>query len=151
VGLRRHYRDDDAGDDDVTETDEMMKALISCGAHVGDARMLVDYAEDMSGQRKADHTGETADKHLVTLSTAHASKGLEWGTVFFVGFVRDVFPHKLAPYAEERRLAYVTITRAKDAVHVSWTDETLTCVGAGPSPLVDEIPALAQAAYMQEG
>ncbi len=150
VGLRKHYRDEDAGDDDVTETDEMMKALIECGSAIEDPNALVEYAEDMAGSRKADHTGETAEKALVTLSTVHASKGLEWGTVFVVGFVRDIFPHKKAPYEEERRLAYVAITRAKDAAYISWTDTTVSGTGGGLSPLAAEIPALASAAYVQE-
>lgn len=151
IGVRKHYRDEDADDADVTETDEMMRALIECGQAVEDAGVLVAYADDMTGNRKSDHAGETTEAPLVTLSTAHAAKGLEWGTVYLVGFNADVFPHKMALYSEERRLAYVAITRAKDAAHVSWTDITLSGAAGRPSPLVSEIPALAGASYMQEG
>lgn len=145
VGVRKHYRDEDADDTDVTEADEMAGALVECGAKLNDATALLDYARDMGGLRKTEprNDGSTAHLPLVTLSTAHASKGLEWGTIFFIGFVREVFPHALAPYEEERRLAYVTITRAKEACHVSYTQTTVSGRGGGPSPLVAEVAALA--------
>lgn len=63
-------------------------------------------------------------KEGVCLSTIHGSKGLEWGCVWLPGWSSDVFPSERAsgPAAieEERRLAYVAVTRAKQRLAVSW-------------------------------
>jgi DNA helicase-2/ATP-dependent DNA helicase PcrA len=60
----------------------------------------------------------------VTLTTLHAAKGLEWSTVFLVGMHEGTLPivYATTPAAveEERRLLYVGVTRARDALHVSW-------------------------------
>jgi superfamily I DNA/RNA helicase len=62
----------------------------------------------------------------VVLTTAHSSKGREWRVVFTLGWVDTLWPLKRAldnrgdeGEAEERRLAYVAITRAKDTAYLS--------------------------------
>lgn len=61
----------------------------------------------------------------VTLSTLHAAKGLEWDAVAIVGAHEGTLPFVLATrgedIAEERRLFYVGITRAREHVRVSWS------------------------------
>jgi DNA helicase-2/ATP-dependent DNA helicase PcrA len=60
----------------------------------------------------------------VTLASIHAAKGLEWPVVFVVGCSDGLLPlqHASTPdqVEEERRLAYVAITRAADRLHLSW-------------------------------
>lgn len=60
----------------------------------------------------------------VTLSTLHAAKGLEWRAVFLAGLSEGLMPISLAKgpeaIAEERRLFYVGITRAKDELFISY-------------------------------
>ncbi len=60
----------------------------------------------------------------VTLSSMHSAKGLEWATVFVVGCSDGLMPLQYAEtpeqIEEERRLAYVAITRAADRLHLSW-------------------------------
>ena len=68
-------------------------------------------------------TSNVAD--AVNLMTMHASKGLEFKYVFLVGFEKDILPSRLCAYsdkslAEERRLAYVGVTRAKKALFISY-------------------------------
>ena len=61
---------------------------------------------------------------VVTLMTLHAAKGLEYPVVFLTGLEDGVFPHlralgDQAELQEERRLAYVGITRARERLYVS--------------------------------
>lgn len=60
----------------------------------------------------------------VTLASMHSAKGLEWPTVFVVGCSDGLMPLQYAEtpeqVEEERRLAYVAITRAADRLHLSW-------------------------------
>ena len=67
-----------------------------------------------------------SDSDALTLLTFHAAKGLEFGAVFMVGLEEELFPHirsydDPAQMEEERRLAYVGITRAKDRLYLSYT------------------------------
>src|SRR4029078_7844233 len=63
----------------------------------------------------------------VTLMTLHAAKGLEFDTVFLPGWEEDIFPNRRAldesgqkALEEERRLAYVGLTRARHRVYISF-------------------------------
>jgi DNA helicase-2/ATP-dependent DNA helicase PcrA len=67
---------------------------------------------------------EASEKEAVTLTTAHQAKGLEWGVVFAVWLAEGMFPHSRAVEEggeeEERRLFYVTVTRAKDELYLTY-------------------------------
>lgn len=71
--------------------------------------------------------GSTKDERndQVVLSTVHAAKGLEWAQVFLVGAEEELMPHRrsveLGDVEEERRLAYVAVTRAREQLWVSHT------------------------------
>ncbi len=67
---------------------------------------------------------DTEDTGVVTLMTLHTAKGLEFDTVFLAGLEDGVFPHQralanAAELEEERRLAYVGITRARKRLYLS--------------------------------
>ncbi len=69
-------------------------------------------------------------KDSVTLMTIHSSKGLEFPVVFLVGMEEGLFPHSRSmldvnQLEEERRLAYVAITRAKDALFLIYAKTRL--------------------------
>jgi len=90
------------------------------------------------------------DGDRVTLMTLHAAKGLEFDTVFLTGWEEGLFPSQrtmdesgLAGLEEERRLAYVGITRAKRRAKVSFTQNRRNrglYQQATPSRFVDELP-----------
>ncbi len=68
--------------------------------------------------------GDGHDAGVVTLMTVHTAKGLEYPVVFCTGWEDGIFPHMRAlgdptELAEERRLAYVAITRARKRLYVS--------------------------------
>ncbi len=70
---------------------------------------------------------QPAEKDAVTLTTAHQAKGLEWKVVFAVWLADGMFPHNRAlsdggdeALEEERRLFYVTVTRAKDELYLTY-------------------------------
>ena len=106
----------------------------------------------IAGQiRKANESSRNLD--AVNVMTIHRAKGLEWASVFVVGFAMNLLPHhrslryvdgKLLPDSleEERRLAYVAITRAKEFYSLSWP-EYHNGKALGPSPFLDEMPTLA--------
>ncbi len=65
------------------------------------------------------------DEDSVVLSTIHAAKGLEWKHVFLIGLEEELLPHRRTiegdgDIDEERRLAYVAVTRAKQALTISY-------------------------------
>jgi DNA helicase-2/ATP-dependent DNA helicase PcrA len=86
------------------------------------ARTLAEFVTDL--QRRAD-LQEAPIADGVTLATLHAAKGLEWPVVFVIGLHEGTMPFVYAdtPAAieEERRLMYVGVTRARDSLHLSWS------------------------------
>jgi DNA helicase-2/ATP-dependent DNA helicase PcrA len=93
---------------------------------------------------------EADDGERVTLMTLHAAKGLEYDTVFLPGWEEGLFPHQrsmdesgLAGLEEERRLAYVGITRARKKALISFAQNRRMrglYQAATPSRFVDELP-----------
>jgi DNA helicase-2/ATP-dependent DNA helicase PcrA len=87
---------------------------------------------------------------FVTLMTLHAAKGLEFPVVFLTGLEEGVFPHNraltdLTELEEERRLAYVGITRAMDRLYFSYAmRRTLfgTTFAHPKSRFLDEMPSV---------
>lgn len=77
------------------------------------------YSEELSNQRQRKQ-GEPADG--IMLSTMHGAKGLEYDTVFIMDVVEEMIPYKKAvksaDIAEERRMLYVAMTRAKNHLYL---------------------------------
>jgi DNA helicase-2/ATP-dependent DNA helicase PcrA len=89
-----------------------------------------------------------SDEGIVTLMTIHNAKGLEFPVVFLIGMEDGVFPHMRSIEAgdveEERRLAYVGITRAKQKLYLTYARRRSLYGGSEwnlPSRFLDEIPA----------
>jgi DNA helicase-2/ATP-dependent DNA helicase PcrA len=86
---------------------------------------LADFLEQVSLVADADQIPEGADHGgMVTLMTLHTAKGLEFPVVFLTGMEEDVFPHQRSAtddkeLEEERRLAYVGITRAMRRLYLT--------------------------------
>jgi DNA helicase II / ATP-dependent DNA helicase PcrA len=111
---------------------------------------LVGFLEQVSLVADADDIPEGEDHGgVVTLMTLHTAKGLEFPVVFLTGMEEGVFPHQrslseLRELEEERRLAYVGVTRARERLYLSragvrraWGVPTQNL----PSRFLAEIPA----------
>lgn len=127
-----------AGNFDVTDADEDFDSTSTQFL----AAFLDQAALDAGEGQAAD------DEDAVQLMTLHTAKGLEFDLVFLVGMEEGLFPHKmsmddLSGLEEERRLAYVGITRAKHKLYLSHAEsrrlhgEINLC---RPSRFVREIP-----------
>ena len=80
--------------------------------------------EDAAGEEAAAQAREAAEQGQITLMTVHTAKGLEFPVVFVTGMEDGTFPHSRAlaedsELAEERRLAYVALTRARERLYVT--------------------------------
>ena len=123
--------------ENLTELARAMEDYESLGAFLEHVSLVMD-------------NDAAADEAKVTIMTIHAAKGLEFDTVFLVGWEEGVFPSQRAldeggnnSLEEERRLAYVAITRARRRAHVfhaanrriygQWTSSI-------PSRFVKELP-----------
>ncbi|BDZ41078.1 DNA helicase [Paraoerskovia sediminicola] len=113
---------------------------------------LVADADQIPSSDDADADGHegapTVDPGVVTLMTLHTAKGLEFPVVFLTGMEDGTFPHMRSLHdeselSEERRLAYVGITRARERLYIS-RSAVRSAWGTPnefpPSRFLDEIP-----------
>jgi len=120
---------------------ELLKAL-------ADFNTIFDFLDHITLVTDNDNT--TSQQDIITIMSLHAAKGLEFDAVFLPGWEEGLFPHSKSleelgnkGLEEERRLAYVGITRAKKNLYISyaitrrmynqWIDST-------PSRFLKEIP-----------
>ena len=108
---------------------------------------LPDFLEQVALVTEQDEYDEAAG--AVTLMTLHNAKGLEFDVVFIVGMEDGVFPHHRSmtepdQMEEERRLAYVGITRARRRLYIShaWSRSLFGASSYNPpSRFLNEVPA----------
>ena len=116
----------------------------------------VDYDSSPEGGLRdfIDHAALTSDTDqfdrnaLVTLMTVHSAKGLEFPVVFLVGLEDGIFPHSRSindpkELEEERRLAYVAITRAEKLLYITHSMRRRVYgeeIAAEPSQFLNELP-----------
>jgi len=139
--------------DNLKELGDSMQAFDDLGAFLEHVALVMDLERDNGG-------------NSVRLMTLHAAKGLEFPVVYLPGWEEGIFPSQrsidengLKALEEERRLAYVGITRAREEAKISfvanrqvygrWTNQI-------PSRFVDELPidnveATSQTGYASQG
>ena len=109
-------------DDGTPSGEERMRNLEVLGTQAAEYDNLDDFLADASLMSSAD---ESSVKNSVTLMTLHAAKGLEFPVVFIVGLEEGLFPgsralEKAEDLEEERRLAYVGMTRAMQKLFLTY-------------------------------
>jgi DNA helicase-2/ATP-dependent DNA helicase PcrA len=135
----------------IENLDEFYNAITRFTQERGDEATLQSFLEEMALVSDADQIAEkTDDRPKVTLMTLHISKGLEFPVVYIVGLEEGIFPSGRAidsaaktELEEERRLAYVGMTRAEQRLTLThartrrvWGSEQMN----PPSRFLKEIP-----------
>jgi DNA helicase-2/ATP-dependent DNA helicase PcrA len=160
--LRRSEQDD--RDNDRIQNLQRMQAAAAHYATIGEYLAAVQKVRDEAARRKSERAKKRRERDEVTLGTGHSAKGLEWRYVFAVGWSEELLPHRKAEdIAEERRVAYVIATRARDLLTLSspdsWNDATVAPsrfltglqLVASASPVSEEpLPALSAASEPEE-
>jgi DNA helicase II / ATP-dependent DNA helicase PcrA len=100
---------------------ESLSSLHSLAAAMSPGSSLADLVDELDRRQSVQHA-PTAD--AVTLATVHSAKGLQWKTVIVCGLTEGSFPRgqgeSTSALAEEQRLFYVAITRARDRLMLTW-------------------------------
>ena len=145
---------------EAEDTVEAHGRIENLGELVGSAReftVLDEFLEQVALVADTDELPEGEVDDQVVLMTLHSAKGLEFPVVFIVGVEEGVFPHNRAltepdEMEEERRLAYVGITRAMRRLFIShaWSRMLFGSTQYNPpSRFLDEIPDDADRAARQ--
>ena len=116
----------------------------------GEVADIEAFLENAALLGSADEAAKDDGRGQITLMTLHAAKGLEFDVVFLVGLEEHGFPHSRAVLGddpsqieEERRLAYVGITRARQRLVISWAQQRMVqgvVKSRDPSRFLFEIP-----------
>lgn len=99
---------------------EALNSILSLADEMPTGTTIVHFSEELLARQRSQHEPKM---EAVTLSAVHAAKGLEWPVVHVVGLSEGIFPISHAQseqdIEEERRLAYVAFTRARDVLVLS--------------------------------
>jgi len=151
-GLIEHYRTEREGADRIENLEELVNAaaafteeerLNESGEAIDPLTAFLTHAALEAGEHQA---GEGQD--ALQMMTVHSAKGLEFDVVFMTGLEEGLFPHEQSVtepegLEEERRLAYVAITRARHRLYLSHA-QTRMLHGQTryniPSRFLEEIP-----------
>ena len=139
--LRAENSDESAGR--LENLEELVNAAVDYDKQEENGlRDFIDHAALTSDTDKYDRNAS------VTMMTVHAAKGLEFPVVFLVGLEDGIFPHSRSinepkELEEERRLAYVAITRAEKVLYISHAMRRRVYgaeMSAEPSQFLNEMP-----------
>src|SRR5215510_5578995 len=144
-GLLAFYKGERDGADRVENLNELVNAAAAfvAEAEEQDLPAFLAHASLESGENQA---AEGAD--ALQMMTVHSAKGLEFSAVFITGLEEGLFPHEQSVteddgLEEERRLMYVAITRARQRLYISFSQNRMlhgqTRYGVA-SRFIDEIP-----------
>jgi len=123
--LDRAYPDPNDREARVNSMEEIINAAANYETHT-EAPSLADFLDEIAlGNRDGEEKESQLDNNAIALMTMHSAKGLEFPYVYMVGMEEGILPHRRAVEAagsaidEERRLAYVGVTRAQEQLTLS--------------------------------
>lgn len=113
---------------------ESLNSLLGILDELDPNMSISEFVAELDERQRSQHE---PTKAAVTLSTIHAAKGLEWQVVYVVGLTEGYLPIAYAQtdsaIEEERRLMYVAITRARTALHLSYSNRDIAGRPTAPS------------------
>ncbi len=120
--------DRDNADSRIENVKELMSNIMKYEEDAGPKATLSGFLEEVSLLSDIDNYDENSD--AVVMMTLHSAKGLEFPTVFLPGFEEGIFPGMQSMISdedieEERRLAYVGITRSKNKLYILNSDSRM--------------------------
>jgi DNA helicase-2/ATP-dependent DNA helicase PcrA len=133
------HRKGDDGQDRVDNLEELVQLSVNFKS---DVALEMSVHEQFLTHTCLSSIEETGNG--VQLMTLHASKGLEFDTVFLIGLEQGLFPARKTNLEEERRLMYVGITRAKKHLYITHAKQRFiygTTMYQKPSVFLSEIPS----------
>jgi DNA helicase-2/ATP-dependent DNA helicase PcrA len=151
TGLRQHFAKDktEKGQGRIENLDELISATKQFEHPEGEEEMplldsFLSHAALEAGENQADQWED-----CVQMMTLHSAKGLEFPVVFMVGMEEGLFPGQKSSddplrLAEERRLCYVGMTRARQTLYLMYTESRFLYgqeMSPRPSRFLKEIPA----------
>lgn len=122
AGIKGLYNTDSEEDVDRTMNIDQLLQSVKSYEHLNEDANLTDYLESVTLQNDLEEADN--DEKSISISTVHASKGLEFDYVFIIGLEEGKFPLSRAmdsidEMEEERRLMYVAVTRAKKKLYLT--------------------------------
>jgi DNA helicase-2/ATP-dependent DNA helicase PcrA len=108
----RFIAEDDIPSPDDSKIENIDQLQIAAGKYT-DIRSLLNYTDSFKEQ-------QSKDKNGVSLMTIHKSKGLEFPVVFVIGWIEGVLPNKQGDVEEERRIGFVSMSRAMQKLYLSY-------------------------------
>lgn len=128
---------------------EDLQTLANYSKSFGDAEEFLSQLALLGSLETAGAKASQGDEEMVTLSSIHQAKGLEWEAVFLIWLTEGMFPSSRSienpeSLEEERRLFYVGVTRCKDELYLTYPQMRLNA-GYGdafqrPSRFLEELP-----------
>ena len=120
----------DENDEEDSSRLENIKELRSVAIAFPDITQFLENVALVEQEQMPDKPIDGDEKNAVTLMTLHAAKGLEFPVIFMIGMEEGLFPHSRSlmdrnELEEERRLAYVGMTRAKEKLFLTYARKRL--------------------------
>ena len=105
--------------DEIPSADDMRVANLDqlelAAADFNDIESFLEHVDSFKEKVNVDEEG-------MTLSTVHKSKGLEYPAVFVINMIEGLMPYKNAALEEERRIAFVALSRAMRKLHLTFSN-----------------------------
>jgi ATP-dependent DNA helicase Rep len=146
--LRETSKEPKAAERRIENLNEVFDWMTRLAREGNEARSLGEIVAHMTLMDMLDRQDGEDEADVVNLMTLHAAKGLEFPFVFMTGMEEGLLPHRASLDAgsleEERRLAYVGITRAQRGLTLSFARQRLRmgeAVDCEPSRFLEELPA----------
>lgn len=139
--------DKDSSESRIENVKELLSNIVRYEKEAGKDATLSGFLEEVSLMSDIDNYDENSD--AVSMMTLHSAKGLEFPTVFLPGFEEGIFPGMKSSInnddiEEERRLAYVGITRSRKNLYILNSDSRMLFGSTShnkPSRFLEEIPS----------